>query len=472
MYQSKMESVRARIREKLESYTRYNFERLQEEAFASFFDLAQEYTTLDNLYLVCTLVPKEFFDLEAQLYLLDQDGKTLSLVCSSTNGLEKDFSGGSPDVVVQESPYFTESAYVIPIRGNRAVGELFPFQHLKDILGMFVISPADRISEQQRFFLEKFTNRIGYNLHQKQLIHQNLHHIKFINQLVADIDHNVISPNLYYRLFLKKLQRRIKENLDIQEMVRELVSFCPEIDTRTCQKLRDIYHSLGKNIEALSESRKEMERHYERTSLYLETLLRRDHFRHGTYVLRKQRCNFRTEIIEPTLARYLPQFKQKNIKVDNRLEDVPDELLELVVDKGLLAQVYDNFFSNAVKYTEEIDDEYGYSVKFASYGKKLLKNYFGQGVDGIKFTVFTTGKPTSIDETDRLFDEGYRSPGSEFEIGTGHGLHFVKHIIEIHGGEVGVEPQKYGNTFYFILPQRQDQIALSNSRDEAASASW
>ena len=173
MHQSQMENVRARVKEKLESYTRYNFERLQEEAFASFFDLAQEYTTLDNLYLVCTLVPKEFFDLDARLYLLDQDDKTLSLVCSSTDGLEKDFSAGSPEVVVQESPYFSDSSYVIPIRGNRAVGELFPFQHFKDILGMFEIFPADRISEQQRFFLEKFTNRIGYNLHQKQLIHQN-----------------------------------------------------------------------------------------------------------------------------------------------------------------------------------------------------------------------------------------------------------------------------------------------------------
>jgi len=466
-HQSKMERVRERVREKLESYNLYNFERLQEEAFASFFDLAQEYTTLENLYLVCALVPKEFFALDVRLYLLDADGISLSLVCSSTNGLERDSSTGNPEVVVQENPYFTGESYVIPIRGNKAVGELLPFQHLKDILGMFEIYPAEKIAEQQRFFLEKFTNRIGYNLHQKQLIHQNLHHIKFINQLVADIDHNVISPNLYYRLFLRKLKQQIKENVDIQEKVRELVSFCPEIDERTCQKMREIYQALGDSITALDESRKEMERHYERTSLYLETLLRREHFRHGTYVLRKQRCNFRTEIIEPTLARYLPQFKQREIKVDNRLEEVPDELLELVVDKGLLAQVYDNFFSNAVKYTEEIEDEYGYKVKFLSYGKKLLIDYFGQGIDGIKFTVFTTGKPVDSDESDRVFDEGYRSAGSELEVGTGHGLHFVKHVIEIHGGEVGVEPQKYGNTFYFILPHRHDQVDVN--RDEEAS---
>jgi signal transduction histidine kinase len=215
-----------------------------------------------------------------------------------------------------------------------------------------------------------------------------------------------------------------------------------------------------------------MERHYERTSLYLETLLRREHFRHGTYVLRKQRCNFRTEIIEPTLARYLPQFKQREIKVDNRLEEVPDELLELVVDKGLLAQVYDNFFSNAVKYTEEIEDEYGYKVKFLSYGKKILIDYFGQGIDGVKFTVFTTGKPLGPEESDRVFDEGYRSASNELEVGTGHGLHFVKHVIEIHGGEVGVEPQKYGNTFYFILPHRHEQVDVNSNEEASRRITW
>jgi signal transduction histidine kinase len=31
-------------------------------------------------------------------------------------------------------------------------------------------------------------------------------------------------------------------------------------------------------------------------------------------------------------------------------------------------------------------------------------------------------------------------------------LNFVKNVVEIHGGRVGCEPQKYGNLFYFILP--------------------
>jgi signal transduction histidine kinase len=456
MAKSQLELVRERVREKQQSYTTYNFKRLQEEAFATFFDLAQEFTNLDTLYLVCTLVPREFFNLDARLHLSDNDSKTLRVVCSSTEGIQEGIVLSPPGVCVSEQPYFAGNSYLIPIRGNKAVADLLPMQHFKHVMGMFELFPSERISDQERFFLEKFTNRVGYNLHQKQLIHQILHHIKFINQLAADIEHNVISPNIYYRLFLKKLRRGIEDNGQIKDKVRELVSFCPEIDERTCQKLRDIFKSLEQTTGDLSVACDEMERHYEHTSLYLETLLRREHFRRGSYVLRKQQCNFKKEIIEPVLTRYLSRFKHKGIVVDNRLEDVPDEELELVVDKGLLAQVYDNFFSNAVKYTQEIVDEYGYKVKFISYGKRLLEDYFGKGVDGIKFSVFTTGTPILPEEAVRLFDEGYRRPGSDLEAGTGHGLHFVRTIVEIHGGEVGVEPQKYGNSIFFILPHRRN----------------
>jgi signal transduction histidine kinase len=456
MAKSQLELIRERVREKQQSYTVYNFKRLQEEAFATFFDLAQEYTDLDTLYLVCTLVPKEFFGLDSRLHLLDNDSKTLRVVCSSTEGIQGGRVFSPPEVCVSEQPYFAVNSYLIPIRGNREVADLFPMQHFKHIMGIFELFPSERISDQERFFLEKFTNRIGYNLHQKQLIHQILHHIKFINQLAADIEHNVISPNIYYRLFLKKLRRSIEDNRQIKDKVRELVSFCPEIDQRTCQKLRDIFRSLEQTTKGLSTACDEMKRHYEHTSLYLETLLRREHFRRGSYVLRKQQCNFKKEIIEPVLTRYLPRFKQKGIAVDNRLEDVLDEELELVVDKGLLAQVYDNFFSNAVKYTREIVDDYGYKVKFISYGKRLVEDYFGKGIDGIKFSVFTTGTPIRPEEAARLFDEGYRRPGSDLEAGTGHGLHFVRTIVEIHGGEVGVEPQSNGNSIFFILPHRRN----------------
>ena len=140
----------------------------------------------------------------------------------------------------------------------------------------------------------------------------------------------------------------------------------------------EIYHALSQNSEQLDEEARAFSKHYEHTSLFLETLLRRDHFLKGTYVLRKQACNFRTEIIEPLLERYLPLFKKRDIVVDNSLDEVPDEQVTLYVDKGLISQVFDNLFSNAVKYAQAVEDQLGNQIKLVSYNRQMLKDVFGR----------------------------------------------------------------------------------------------
>ena len=114
--------------------------------------------------------------------------------------------------------------------------------------------------------------------------------------------------------------------------------------------------------------------------------------------------------------------------------------------------MYANFFSNAVKYTEEIIDEKGHPKKSMAYGREIIRNFFGLGRDGIKCNVFTTGKHLTMQEAEAAFKEGYRGEGGKALPGTGHGLAFVKQVIEMHGGIVGYEPTEQGNNFYFILP--------------------
>ncbi|HBD07201.1 MAG TPA: hypothetical protein DCZ69_02985 [Syntrophobacteraceae bacterium] len=187
----------------------------------------------------------------------------------------------------------------------------------------------------------------------------------------------------------------------------------------------------------------------------METLFRRDHFEQGTYVLRRQPCNFRTEILDPLLERYRPIFEKKNIVINDNLEDIPDEEISLVVDKGLISQVFDNIFANAAKYTQEVENETGNRVKFIAYNRRILKDYFGEGTHGVRFSFFTTGQPIAEGEVKYLFDEGFRSSTAGSEHGTGHGLHFVRSVVEIHGGEVGCIPQRYGNEFHFTLPMKE-----------------
>ena len=54
-----------------------------------------------------------------------------------------------------------------------------------------------------------------------------------------------------------------------------------------------------------------------------------------------------------------------------------EEEIPIMVDKGLLAQVYANLFSNAVKYTEEIIDHMGGTRKVVAYGREIIDDFFG-----------------------------------------------------------------------------------------------
>lgn len=439
-----------RVREKKKSYERYGFERSQEEAFATFFDLAQEYTTIDSLYQICASVAKEFFDLESRIYIIEPKSLLLELVCTSWEGLVALGERRKHRAVVVQEPLESEESWFFPIRGNQALVDMLPFLGQQSILGVFEVFPKDRIDERKQFFMEKFTNRIGYNLHQKLLVQQNINHIKFINQLVSDIEHNVISPNLYYKLFLIRARKMIENYRAIEELAQKMAA-----DSSGCAALAQ---PLGEAAKSLHEANSNLlneifalGNHYEHTSLFLETLMRKDHFEKGTYVLRKQSCNFRTEIIRPLIERYEAHFQRKGITVDDRIERVPDEQVTLFVDKGLISQVFDNFFSNALKYAGQTD-EGGRSTRVFSLNRQILERAFGQDKPGVRFDFFTTGRPLSREESDRVFDEGFRAEGSAAGEGKGHGLHFVKNVVEIHGGIVGCDPKAGGNLFYLVLP--------------------
>lgn len=453
--QDRTTAIYDRVREKKESYQRYNFERLQEEAFATFFDLAQEVVGIENLYLISVAVPQVFFGLNSRLYAVDGKSARIIRVATSAEGLIPPDKRQPIVPRLSDRPYHTEEAVCFPIRGNEALTKFIPYLSKVQVLGLFEIYPRTQVSERDHFFLEKLANRIGYNLHQKLLIEQNLNHIKFINQLVSDIEHNVISPNLYYRLFLKRLRRNLTAyetaRRELEKAILEIEGPCRGV----AHSLAAVEQLLGECNQTLEEDWSALTKHYEHTSLFLETLFRRDHFEKGTYVLRRQTCNFRTEIIQPLLERYLPEFEKRSISVDNSLENVPDEQVTLSVDKGLISQVFDNMFSNALKYTQEMEDQLGNPIKFVSYNRQILEDFFGKGIRGVRFNFFTTGQPLTEDEARKIFEEGYRAPGSPQAKGSGHGLHFVRNVVEIHGGVVGCEPQKYGNLIYFVLPLKE-----------------
>ncbi|MCX7913092.1 MAG: HAMP domain-containing histidine kinase [Thermodesulfovibrionales bacterium] len=439
-----------RIKVKKMTYHHYGFSPIESAAVMTFFDLAQEFESIVDFYYLCVAIPKVFFDFDAGLYLLDIKTGEMSLVSSTLKEFSKYLHVSFVDFSSEEKPFHSAEGYlVLPIRGNELLISQISERVKNGILGYLTIfSPYD-LNDHQEFFLQKYANRIGFNIHNRFLFEKNIEHLKFIRSLVADIEHNVIVPNMVFKLFLRRLKGEKDKKKEIERFLlkHSLQESCDGL----C--LEHIFAELQDVNRGLQEEFQNIDKHYRNTSLFLETLLRRGHFDHGRLVLRTTPCNMKKDVVEPQLDRFREQFKEMGISINDECCWLPDEEVISVVDIGLMAQVYSNLFSNALKYTEEVVDSKGDRRKFIAYGREVIKNFFGEGRDGIKYNVFSTGQHIKEEERDKIFNEGFRGSNRSNKPGSGHGLSFVKNAVEIHGGVVGYEATPLGNNFYFILPR-------------------
>ncbi|MHB1451392.1 MAG: response regulator [Coriobacteriia bacterium] len=125
--------------------------------------------------------------------------------------------------------------------------------------------------------------------------------------------------------------------------------------------------------------------------------------------------------------------------------DVPPGLPRAAGDPDRVGQVLINFISNAIKYSPE-----GGEVRVRA------------DVDDYRIRVGISDEGIGIapEDQQRLFTKFYRVDSSlTREIGgTGLGLSICKSIIELLGGEVGVQSEQgKGSTFWFTLPLASDR---------------
>jgi two-component system phosphate regulon sensor histidine kinase PhoR len=143
------------------------------------------------------------------------------------------------------------------------------------------------------------------------------------------------------------------------------------------------------------------------------------------------------ELVDEILAGFSAQLKKRHIQAHN---DLPLKL-SVKAHQDKLNQVFTNLVDNAIKFNKE-----GGSVRI----------YSRESADLIKIIVEDTGIGIPPKDLSRIFERFYRvDKGRSREMGgTGLGLAIVKHIVELHGGMVGVESNEgLGATFWFSLPK-------------------
>jgi signal transduction histidine kinase len=119
------------------------------------------------------------------------------------------------------------------------------------------------------------------------------------------------------------------------------------------------------------------------------------------------------------------------------ITEMPDDLPILEIDSTRIAQVLDNFLTNASKYAPgakvnikvDADDEH------------------------VRVEVRDEGPGIPQEHLSHLFERFYRIPKNAATRGTGLGLYISRKIIDAHGGEIGVESiVGEGTSFFFTLP--------------------
>jgi len=178
-----------------------------------------------------------------------------------------------------------------------------------------------------------------------------------------------------------------------------------------------------------------IQREIDRMSSMVEELLELARLESGQERLQLSPVDLRP-LLEEIGARFQEQADAKGIEVDVVL---PDALPKVLGEEEKLRQVLTNLVDNALKYTPE-------------RGRVTLSASAANQVVGV--SVKDTGIGIPQEHLPRIFERFYKVARSRRDGGSGLGLAIVKHIIQAHGGEVGVESREgEGSTFTFTLPR-------------------
>ena len=153
--------------------------------------------------------------------------------------------------------------------------------------------------------------------------------------------------------------------------------------------------------------------------------------------------------VQNVIQEFRVPIQSSNITIDFHTEP---ELPPLEYDSEKIAQVVNNFLSNAIKHTPQ------QGAIVVQLRKVAIVLEEGQKpTDHVMVSVFNSGEGIPQEELPLIFDR-YRdlvSGKTSKQKSSGLGLIISQRIIEAHNGKIWVESEKgKGATFYFALPVR------------------
>lgn len=130
------------------------------------------------------------------------------------------------------------------------------------------------------------------------------------------------------------------------------------------------------------------------------------------------------------------EWNKENINLDIELEEV-----QFTSNEEMLAQVWLNLFSNAIKFSREGGD---------------IRVYCGRMGKNVRVEIEDHGVGMDAETKKHIFEQFYQGAGSRATAGNGLGLTIAKRIVELAGGEINVESEiNRGALFIVTLPSQR-----------------
>lgn len=424
--------LQAQIQEQLQAISNDERSLRQSTALNIFLDLNLEHESLRDFKTLCVLVPDICLNTPASLYLRNPKGQLQ---------LRRTTIASSQPVMTFPEPSCVGPTSVIRHADFRAFPICEPGAPQPNLSGVLCLHR--HLDAEEEVFFSRFCLSVAKMMTVKQSMLSNRQRLAFINNLVRDIGHNVIVPNMHFKLLFLEMDKQI---VLLSRKVNDLNLGRGDAAEREIRlELPVLVHDLRNKLGSIS-------RRFKQSSLFLESLLRRSHFEKGGYDLVLRPCKFKSQIFEPQIERFRPLLQAQGIEVCIHPDVRIDEDILLNADLGLISQVFANLLSNAVKYTAQVSTSCGQRGKQLIYGWETQPDAFGPGNPGIHLFVSTTGMEISQTDSPRLFEPDFRAPTAGNIEGSGHGLFFVKQIVELHKGRVKYTHADCMNTFHVILP--------------------
>lgn len=167
----------------------------------------------------------------------------------------------------------------------------------------------------------------------------------------------------------------------------------------------------------------------------------------GVFIIEPKPTDF-VELCEEVLVEMEPRLEKKGHKL---VKNFDEDLTQIPADDKLLRIVYQNFISNAIKYTPN---------------KGKIKISLTKDDRNVTFSVANNGEPIPVNDQSKIFTKLFRASNAQEQDpdGNGLGLYVVKQIVENAGGKVWFSSKKGEDTVFACSFPLSGMIAKSGTK--------